>query len=503
MQIILKIIRKGWKERYEIGIYKENEYMLKNEKNIILFGAGKFGLEAMERYGKERIAYFCDNNVDKHGKFIEGIEVISSDRMYQLYKENYYIVITPKENIALCEQLKKHGIYDYLEYINSEGLQSRNPYEMTHERKRKYAENDGKLEMCVEAYRKQDLLEDISLYKNVIKNLLKDNKDYLNINGKQGESNFYGNLEALLEYAHIDSKDACIFPSVSHLSTFSLVGGKYNTAVIFQGEYGKKIMHEFDPCIPVFTIGPFIHYATGIYSEEKCLKLKKKNGRTLTIFAVHGTEIGQLNIAYKEWVEHILECYGKEFDTIWACIYWSDINSPLCEYFEKKGIHVVSAGCRFDNQFDRRVKTILELSDAIICGEMGSHVNYALYMNKPVGYIPCEKRDVLKSNPLALVVTPFEGYQMYKEQFDMLFNEELRITLEQKSFCNLFGGFDQIRDERYIQNIMQISKDIWKLCDYKEGRYRIGVYLAYESYLRSGDVEKAHMLKQAVGKGML
>lgn len=477
--------------------------MLNCQKDIVLFGAGKNGLEALEQYGKMRVAYFCDNNTNKQGKFIEGIEVISFERMLQLYKEGFYIVVTPKENVALCEQLKEHGIYDYLEYIMLDDFQSVNPYEKACEREIRYAENDRKLELCIEAYSSQDLLIDISIYKNIIGNLLQNNQDYLNIQGKQGESNFYGNLEAILEYAHIDSKDACIFPRVSHLGAFAAAGGKYNTAVVFQGEYGKEIMHDFSPWLPVFTLGPFIHYTIGIYSEEQCLEVKRKNGRTLTIFAVHSTEIGELHIAYQEWIGHIIECYGKKFDTIWACVYWTDINSPLCEYFEQKGIHVISAGCRFDSQFNKRLKTILELSDAIVCGEMGSCVNYAFYMDKPVGYIPCARNDVLKSNPLSSVVTPFEGYQTYKEQFSKFFNEKLQITPEQKKFCNLFGGFDQIRDERYIQNILQISKDIWKCCDYKEGRYRIGVYLAYESYLRTGDVEKAYMLKQAVGKGML
>lgn len=66
------------------------------KKKYILYGAGRQGKEALRKYGKERVAYFCDGFSDK--KDIDGIEVIRPDDLTGICANNrdYTVVITPK-----------------------------------------------------------------------------------------------------------------------------------------------------------------------------------------------------------------------------------------------------------------------------------------------------------------------------------------------------------------------------------------------------------------------
>jgi len=50
---------------------------------------------------------------------------------------------------------------------------------------------------------------------------------------------------------------------------------------------------------------------------------------------------------------------------------------------------------------------------------------------------------------------------------------------------------------------LEISKDIWKMCNYDQTRYPIGVYSAYDFYIKTGDVDKALILREAVADNFL
>ena len=65
------------------------------DKKIILYGAGRFGLMALNKLGKSQVAFFCDSFSDEPE--IEGIPVIRPERMVELCRsdESYRVVITP------------------------------------------------------------------------------------------------------------------------------------------------------------------------------------------------------------------------------------------------------------------------------------------------------------------------------------------------------------------------------------------------------------------------
>lgn len=77
----------------------------------ILFGAGLYGKIALKKYGDD-VAYFVDNNADLQGKRIDGVEVISLNRLMQIY-DKYEIIITTKYKDEIIKILNERGITNY------------------------------------------------------------------------------------------------------------------------------------------------------------------------------------------------------------------------------------------------------------------------------------------------------------------------------------------------------------------------------------------------------
>ena len=290
---------------------------------------------------------------------------------------------------------------------------------------------------------------------------------------------------------------------VSHNDAISpIFASEITRGVVLSGERYKRLIHKEYGYVPVYTVGPFIHYAKGIYSAEEVVEMKKKLGKVLTIFMPHSTEAMGVEYKEKNFIDEVLSCYKKQFDTIWACVYWADINHPICDYLQNKGVHLVSAGYRFDPLFDRRLKTIFEFTDAVACGDGGTFVSYALYHNIPVAFFDMGVTNPGQINKEHLYWETGYDYN-YSSNYAKFFNKELKITKEQRDFINETAGFDKIREPKYFQYVLDISKDIWKFCNGEQSRYAIGVYMAYDYYVKNDQYEKALILREAVGDNFI
>ncbi|WP_313070483.1 SPASM domain-containing protein [Lacrimispora sp.] len=80
-------------------------------KNIVIFGAGKFGKMALKEYGKS-VEFFVDNNADIIGKSVEGIPVIDIQTLCSIY-DNHKIIIATKYYKPIINQLLSLDIKNY------------------------------------------------------------------------------------------------------------------------------------------------------------------------------------------------------------------------------------------------------------------------------------------------------------------------------------------------------------------------------------------------------
>lgn len=80
-------------------------------RNIILFGAGKIGRQALDFYGVNQVAYFCDNNPSLAGSEIFGKKVIDFTALEQIWRDYRVVVaVGVKASIPIVQQLRTHGI---------------------------------------------------------------------------------------------------------------------------------------------------------------------------------------------------------------------------------------------------------------------------------------------------------------------------------------------------------------------------------------------------------
>lgn len=94
--------------------------MQNEHKKYIIFGAGRYGEEALFYYGIKNVAFFCDNK--KEGKVIRGIEVIGFSKLKQIWQD--YQVILAVSNFKykqeMQSQLEDCGIsYEYFHTLDS------------------------------------------------------------------------------------------------------------------------------------------------------------------------------------------------------------------------------------------------------------------------------------------------------------------------------------------------------------------------------------------------
>lgn len=470
---------------------------------IILFGAGERGRNALQYYGRDTVAYFCDNAAQRKGTFVDGIEVISFEKMVELHRKGYDVVLTPLFPGTMYEQLREAGVEKYSRFMHDK---YRFPFLCYEEKIKQNKRSDTALNRLVDSSRKLDLIQDVEEFTDLSLQALKLNKDENVDLMLWGESNFYGNGQVLLDYAEIDPEDAKYLPAVSHEDCLPNIGVEhdYLSAVIMSGEYYREKIHRFYPYVPYFSVGPYIQYARGIYDEQRTKEEKARNGKTLLVFLPHSIEGFERQFEDEQMIQSVSREYGSQFETILACVYWADLGTPMCRYAKKAGMKIVSAGFRFDTLFDRRLRTILEIADAVVCFDIGTFISYSLWANKPIARLPYkERRPVIEAEHYFTLERDDKNAKsidtsLQQEGFLRLFDKDFRLSDEQKKWMNPYGGIDIVRSKEYIKNIVEISKDIWKVCEGDLLKYPHAVKEVYTKYCDEKQTDQMTILRQAV-----
>lgn len=87
-------------------------------KKLILWGSGLMFEDYMKKYGgKYRPDYLIDNDENKWGRFRMGIEICSPQKLTELSKDKYHLIICSFYYKEIEKQLKAMGITDYKIYI--------------------------------------------------------------------------------------------------------------------------------------------------------------------------------------------------------------------------------------------------------------------------------------------------------------------------------------------------------------------------------------------------
>jgi len=179
------------------------------------------------------------------------------------------------------------------------------------------------------------------------------------------------------------------YPESAELMGYINRGGIKN--VYTCGEWRRQILLQYlqnhNLKRNVVAVGPYIKGADNFKSKEELVKMKSDMGRTLLVFPSHSIETSKVQYDESQLVSGI-ENIRADFDSVVICMYWKDLLERIeeIEVYKKKGYRIASAGHRSDPCFLNRLRDLIELSDVVMTNNLGSHVGFAVSLNRPVYY---------------------------------------------------------------------------------------------------------------------
>lgn len=101
--------------------YSEEEYQklfvdifkhIENKK-IILFGSGRFAQTFMDLYAnRHKVEFIVDNQKSRQGETLQGVPIYSPNKLLNIAKDEYRVIICVKKHLFILRQLKEMGIED-------------------------------------------------------------------------------------------------------------------------------------------------------------------------------------------------------------------------------------------------------------------------------------------------------------------------------------------------------------------------------------------------------
>lgn len=163
-------------------------------------------------------------------------------------------------------------------------------------------------------------------------------------------------------------------PGIKHIYTYS----EHRKAIIEEFLRMKNIKKD------VIAVGPYIAGAKNFHSQEELLQIKHKYGKILLVYPSHSIDTALAKYDEQSLIDEIRK-HEDLFDNIFICLYWKDIlNQNRLQHYIDNGFTIVCNGLGSDPNFLSRQKDLISLADMVMTNGLGTHIGYAVYLNKPV-----------------------------------------------------------------------------------------------------------------------
>lgn len=93
--------------------YKKQLQMLEKAKKVVIFGAGNYGrrlLDELRQYTDADVCWFCDNNMDLTGIYIDGVKVLRVEMAIKDNKDAVFAVTPKMHQMDIKDQLIRLGV---------------------------------------------------------------------------------------------------------------------------------------------------------------------------------------------------------------------------------------------------------------------------------------------------------------------------------------------------------------------------------------------------------
>ncbi len=306
--------------------------------------------------------------------------------------------------------------------------------------KRKY-DAEVKMRANTSIFDYQTLAQDMTLSYH---ELSKDNTFYGIADALREYANYKGTLDSYIEHGVNFSSSVYSKSSVYGLSNIITISER--RIGILKNNYAKKS----------YAIGPYIHYARSLYDDKKFKQDKKKLGKVLLVFPSKSIEGVNHSFDSADFIAEINKIKKKiKADTVLVNVYYFDIQNGLHKNFEKAGFKIVTAGHKNDLNFTRRLKYIISLADYTMSNNIGTHIGYCLYMNKP--HYVYKQEIAIKGKNVAKEFYE-DRLKTYMESSEIIINAfskfSLKVTEEQQKIYEEHWNPQSIKTKEELLTIL-------------------------------------------------
>ena len=345
--------------------------------------------------------------------------------------------------------------------------------------------------ICAEAA-KDDSIADVSWLRQFRTDVDNGNKRFYTTDCNFSNSHIYGIWNGLFGSF---GQNPVYTPSIEHGlilhdQIFNDLEDTARAACATFGLFRKQIIRKYTD-IPVFCVGPYIHYAEPFYDRQKLEREKEKNGHTLLVFPMHSTDTSKLSVEIENYRSYLRK-KQDEFDTILINTFWWTLNDPLTQALEADGYRIVSAGFRDDIMFMSRLKTLIQMADLVVGDSVGTHIGYCVHCGVPFSYEELGSSIVIDAGKKENKDIDFCQSQI--KRISKVFDHATTITDAQIDICRYYWGEDMIRTPDEIHEIAGITEEIMK----RSHGWERKMNWAANSVLNDLPVERRYLLQDAL-----
>lgn len=277
-------------------------------------------------------------------------------------------------------------------------------------------------------------------------------------------NDYYGQAATLKRYCGIDNKNslkcvithgADLFDHITDCDADSKLPG-----IITMSKGARKEIYTRANNKKHWAIGPYISYAESFLSEDKLKQEHERLGKNILFFPNHSTHHFTVNFNVEAVCKTIKQLAGN-YDRIRVCLYWKDVQLGYYKTYQNFGFECVSAGHIYDNNFLRRLKSIIELSDVTVSNSVGTSLGYSIYMNKP-HYLIKQKYDYEADHIAKENIEKQKLLENKLEMFYDIFGEfKETISLEQYEIVDRYWGTSCIKTKDGLKKIFDECERIY------------------------------------------
>lgn len=232
------------------------------------------------------------------------------------------------------------------------------------------------------------------------------------------------------------------------------------------GDARYEVLSRMYPDYKLYRIGPRIHYVPidkdYVNEIKKQIDLSKK---TVVLFPTHSIFDYKNPYDVNLFIDDACSfAVNNSIGNILVCLHPSDYRyNYQYEYMNRNKKMILVSGGENPIKFLSRLKAILSISDIVYSNSFGTHIGYAIYMNKPL--VINTRSDSLDTEKpeISNFSYSIKDYEQEKNLFIKEFSgsDPWKISNPQKELVDYYFGLSHVKNKEELYKCFEYCEDLY------------------------------------------